>query len=245
MRASFDALDEAWPTWFATGRRLAYAVTTGTALGDRMVARDVGGTSQPADLGDAIGGNFSRDGKYFAFYVDDRGRNRIRYAAVDAQGNVGSPTPLFKSADEPDALGPTFSPDGQLMAYVERQPSGNMEIFVTRFPSGEGRLQVSSGGGRAAVWAANGELFYLDGSTNGVKHMTAVRITGTDTLRASVPETLFEIGEEFYASFPRPHFDVTPDGKQLLMLRRSAHAGPAMRWVLVQNWRSEFTQLRR
>jgi serine/threonine-protein kinase len=239
MRVSFEADEEGRPEWFASGRRLAYTVAA-SAVGVQIVARDVGGTSDRRDVVPGIAPRFSRDGRYLAFHIDDRGRSRLRYAAVAPDGTVSPPQPLFTSSPEPDAGAVAFSPDGQLLAYVERQPSGNSEVFVTRFPTGEGRLQISAGGGRAPLWAANGELFFLAGSTDGPKQLMAVRLEDGDTLRANVPQKLFDLGEELDANYTLPNFDVTRDGKQLLMVRRTARGGSAARWVLVQNWPAEF-----
>jgi len=238
-RVSFEADNEVDPIWFGDGRRVAYHVRRSGTLDVQLVMRDAGGGSERTDLGSATGSQMSRDGRYLAFYLDDRGRNRLRYAAVSSDGQLSTAAPLFTSS-EPEAAGPTFSPDGQLLAYVERQPSGNMEVFITRFPSGEGRLQVSVGGGRAPLWGANGELFFLAGATTSPKQMMAVRIEGGDMLRASSPLKLFDIGPELDANDAAANFDVSKDGKEFLMLRRVARAGQSSRWVLVQNWPAEF-----
>jgi Tol biopolymer transport system component/predicted Ser/Thr protein kinase len=238
-RVSFEADDEVDPIWFADGRRVAYHVARSGVFNVQLVMRDAGGGSERKDLAPAIGSQMSRDGRYLAFYIDERGRNRLRYATVSADGQVSTATPLFTSS-EPEAAGPTFSPDGRLLAYVERQPSGNMEVFVTRFPSGEGRLQVSVGGGRAPLWGANGELFFLAGATASPKQMMAVRIGAGDTLRAGAPMKLFDVGAELDASDGAANFDVSKDGKEFLMLRRVARDGQSSRWVLVQNWPAEF-----
>jgi serine/threonine-protein kinase len=56
--------------------------------------------------------------------------------------------------------GPQLSPDERFMAYVS-DVTGIDEVYVTRFPSGEGRWQVSSGGGWEAIWSVDGNrLFY-------------------------------------------------------------------------------------
>jgi Tol biopolymer transport system component len=238
-RVSFELDNEVDPIWFADGRRVAYHVRRSGTSDVQLVMRDAGGGSERKDLAPATGSQMSRDGRYLAFYIDERGRSRLRYAAVSADGQLSSASPLFSSS-EPVASAPTFSPDGTLLAYVERQPSGNLEVFVTRFPSGEGRLQVSVGGGRAPLWSATGELFFLAGATASPKQMMAVRIEGGDTLRASSPLKLFDISPELDADDVAANFDVSKDGKEFLMLRRVARAGQTSRWVLVQNWPAEF-----
>ena len=70
--------------------------------------------------------------------------------------------------------------------------------------------------------------------------MMTVRIEGGDTLRANAPLKLFDVGAELDANDAAAQFDVSKDGKEFLMLRRVARAGQSSRWVLVQNWPSEF-----
>jgi hypothetical protein len=104
---------------------------------------------------------------------------------------------------------------------------------------------ISAGGGRAPLWAANGELFFLAGSTDGPKQMMAAPMTLGDTLHAGSPVKFFDVGENLDADYQLPMFDVTRDGKQLVMVRRtSGNTGPASRWVLVQNWMREFASMR-
>jgi Tol biopolymer transport system component len=244
-RVSFTADDEERPTWFTDSRRVVYRVVpTSSKFGTTLVARALDGASDHTELvANGIYGRFSRDGRYLAFTIDDNGRSRLRYATVGANGEVAAPSVLFKS-NEPDAQGPTFSPDGRLLAYVERQPSGNMEVFVTRFPSGDGRLQISAGGGRAALWSATGELFYLAGSSDSPKQMMSVRLERGDALRASAPVRLFDLRDELDANYASVNFDVTKDSRRFLMVRRSAGGEPAMRSILVQNWMTEFQRPR-
>jgi hypothetical protein len=243
-RVTFEAGDEARPTWFPSGRRVAYVESGG--FGDlRLAARSIDGSANRRELVAGMTPAISRDGRYLVFHIDDRGSNHLRYATIDANGGLSAAAALFRSSPEPNASAPALSPDGRFIAYVERQPSGNSEVVVTRFPSGDGRWQISAGGGRAPVWAGNGELFFLAGSTEGAKQMMAAPMSSADTLRAAAPVKLFDVGEELDANYQVPNFDVARDGSRLVMVRRAAgSAGPASRWVLVQNWMQEFTSTR-
>ena len=58
---------------------------------------------------------------------------------------------------------PEFSPNGRWIAYYSDE-SGQDEVYVRQFPSAEGKIQVSTGGGEISVWNPNGEeLFYHNG----------------------------------------------------------------------------------
>jgi hypothetical protein len=116
-------------------------------------------------------------------------------------------------------------------------------VFVTRFPSGEGRWQISTGDGRTPRWVRDAnELMFVGGPLGGAKQMMAVPISVRPTFAAGAPAKLFDLGEEFTA-FGTPFFDVTGDGKRFVMVRTRTDAGDRSRsrWVLVQNWLAEFT----
>ena len=66
-----------------------------------------------------------------------------------------------------------LSPDGRWVAYMSNE-SGREEVYVTSFPRGKGKWQVSTEGGCNPAWRADGgELYYL--STSG--EIVAVAIT--------------------------------------------------------------------
>jgi hypothetical protein len=74
------------------------------------------------------------------------------------------------------------------MAYVSRE-SGESDVYVRPFPSGEGKWQVSAHGGREPQWRGDGkELFYLATDQN----LMAVAIKADSTFEPSVPKVLFE-----------------------------------------------------
>ena len=57
------------------------------------------------------------------------------------------------------------SPDGKWLAYASGQ-TGRGEVYVTPFPTGDGKWLVSSNGGSQPRWRADGrELFYLTSGT--------------------------------------------------------------------------------
>jgi hypothetical protein len=62
---------------------------------------------------------------------------------------VGQPEPFLRtSAFE---VYPTFSPDGQWLAYSSNE-SGTWEVYVRRFPDDGSKVRVSSAGGRIPAW---------------------------------------------------------------------------------------------
>ena len=55
-----------------------------------------------------------------------------------------------------------ISPDGKWVAY-ESDETGEWQVYISPFPGGGGKLQVSPGGGTDPRWRGDGkEIFFLD-----------------------------------------------------------------------------------
>ena len=81
----------------------------------------------------------------------------------------------------------TLSPNGRWLAYNSEE-SGRVEIYVQAYGGGQGKWQVSSNGGQAPRWSADGkELFYFDGTQSIVG--VAVNEAG-GALEFGAPQTL-------------------------------------------------------
>ena len=80
-------------------------------------------------------------------------------------GEGSTTTPLVVTEQFEEAH-PAISRDCEWLAYTSNE-AGRVEVFVRPFPDvGGGKWQVSSGGGRAPLWAHNGrELFFLNDLT--------------------------------------------------------------------------------
>lgn len=148
-------------------------------------------------------------------------------------------TPVILDERLTDGEGTSFSPDGRHVAYGSTA-SGISEIYVRPFPGPGAPVTVSVGGGVQPVWAKPGELFYRD-----IDHerMMVVTVKTTPRLEVGTPRELFAKADFVGAvagGSPRPQFDVTADGRRLIMLKKNESTGG--RIVVVQNW---FTELRR
>jgi serine/threonine-protein kinase len=112
---------------------------------------------------------------------------------------------------------PAFSPDGKFLAYASNE-SGPNEVFVRAFPGPGGQWKVSTAGGKFPAWSRmTRELFFLGGDD-----------------RIMVANYTIE-GQSFIPGKPRPwsptqvlrdgvrlSFDVTPDGKRVVVFPRPA-----------------------
>ena len=151
--------------------------------------------------------------------------NHIDISVLSLQGERKA-TPVIQSRF---AVGEAvFAPDGRRFAFSSNE-SGRFEIYLQEFPGPGGRVQVSSEGGSASVWARKGrELFYLNGNK-----MMAVDITLSPVLRAATPRVLFE--GRFSRGAMR-NYDVTADGQRFVMVKSGGAAPPVTQLNVVLNW---------
>lgn len=121
-----------------------------------------------------------------------------------------------------------FSPDGRWLAY-DSDESGRREIYVEAYPARNKKIAVSTGGGIIPVWSHDGrELFYLSPDS-----LMAVPVTTDGQFGA--PHRLFD-RSEYYVLFHT--YDVSPDGKRFLMIRREPGSIPRQLNVIL-NWSEE------
>ena len=123
-----------------------------------------------------------------------------------------------------------ISPDGHWVAY-ESDESGRDEIYVTSFPDGKGKWQVSNGGGANPVWSGKGkDLFFRN--LNDDFFACPVTTKGSE-IEVGTPQRLF------HASVPGigVPYDVSADGQRLLV-NLAEEEGSAPLSVVV-NWPAE------
>ncbi len=139
----------------------------------------------------------------------------------------GTMTPFVQTpANE---VAPSFSPDGRWLAYSSNE-SGQYEVYVRRFPSGDGRWLISNGGGTEPVWARSGrELFYRHDD-----QLVSVPIENRSEFRPGLPRVLFQ-GDFLAAHRGEANYDVTPDGRRFIFLRDLTTADHA-RLIVVRDW---------
>ena len=225
----------------ATRSRLVSATATTSNLyahwsrdGARIVfASNRGGEwdlyAQPADGSQPAQRLLERPGNQFPMSVGADGRVLFMEQPSDTGrdlwvlGPDGKATPIrVTPANENEGR---FSPDSTRVAYSSDE-SGRYEVYVQDYPSGANRVLVSTGGGFQPRWSRDGrELFFVTGDAIvGVD----VRPDGTvGTPRRLVDRTNYFIKFESY--------DVSPDGKRFIMIRRDEGSVPRQLNVIL-NW---------
>jgi Tol biopolymer transport system component/tRNA A-37 threonylcarbamoyl transferase component Bud32 len=125
-----------------------------------------------------------------------------------------------------------FSPDGRWVAYTSRE-SGRDEVYVTPFPAGGAKIQVSATGGSQPRWRRNGEELFFVSADN---HLMAAQVhSEAPSFEVTDVRPLF--GVNLYV--PRLNmfgYDVTPDGQRFLL--NSAGEAQRSEVKLVANWQA-------
>jgi Tol biopolymer transport system component/predicted Ser/Thr protein kinase len=146
-----------------------------------------------------------------------------------------TPVPLLTSPFWESQGAP--SPDGHWIAYVSDE-SGRSEVYARRFPSGDGKVQISIDGGLEPTWRKDGkELFFLGIDRN----LMAVPIATGSTLQAGQPVRLFETGMSNLRYGTRSQYVVASNGERFLISQPVAGAPPSAIIVLV-NWPAALKQ---
>ena len=179
------------------------------------------------DYGGALANawDWSRDGKYVLI----RRGSELGYFAWPER----TTTALFQA--KWTVRGAQFSADGRWIAYSSNE-TGNMEVYVSPFPSVNGKWQVSNAGGQEPKWRSDGkELFYM--SRDG--KIMAVSVSTGASFEAGTPVALFQTHRrQPMSSQDLFSYDVSSNGRRFLIATKLDEPNAAPLSVLL-NWASE------
>jgi serine/threonine-protein kinase len=131
--------------------------------------------------------------------------------------------------------GAQLSPDGRFLLY-QSNASGQAEIYVRPYPALDRQWQVSEGGGVQARWSRNSREIYYRSENR----IVAVPISTSGAEPAfGKPVALFADEYDFGQGISNPNYDVTPDGR-FVMLRRGPNGGKLR---IVVHWTEELKRI--
>jgi serine/threonine-protein kinase len=222
-RVTFDR-DAHDPMWSVDGRFIYYITRKSGAMG---IYRARVGSQGPADSIWAAPelqwtGQPLPNGDLIATVVRQSGSDIVRIA------NGGrSVVPVVATPFEEGW--PAVSPDGRWLAFASTQ-SGTQQVYVRRLDGEGGITPVSVNGGSEPVWSSSGrELFYRRPDAAEVDVMAA-SVETSPVFRVLGRSALFSAGA-FDAAQPHANFDVSPNGRSFVAVRRDA----ATRIAILQN----------
>ncbi|MEQ8771122.1 MAG: protein kinase [Phycisphaerales bacterium] len=195
----------------------------------RFLAADGTGPTREAYPG--LLGAFDADWKRAVLTSDPR-VGRVQISAIDLEQRtvIGEVT-----SSENGFLFVSISPDGRHLLYSSRE-SGEVQIYCTSFPSGEGRWQVSSDGGNDPKWAPDGSsVYYRDPDDR----LMQVSVTREPSLRFGIPQPAFPAQVDA-ADFAQ--ITPVPDGSRFISVRARDDEAEAtgFKVLLIENWFEEF-----
>jgi Tol biopolymer transport system component len=210
------------PVWSPDGKRIAFF-----SVGDKRLNLEAtslrGGEPEalatelpPGPWGVRLhrsAADWSRDGRYIIYsaFAPDRAWD---IWVVPLEGDR-KPGPLLRTGSS--ELDAQLSPDSRWLVYVSNE-SGKYEVYVSSFPDGAHKVQVSTAGGTSPNWAPDGrELYYVSPQ----KKLMAVDIKLAPAFAAGVPKPLFAIPAS--GTITTYEYQVARDGRFLI-------AAPVEEW---------------
>jgi serine/threonine-protein kinase len=231
-RASFDR-DGHDATWTPDGRFITYIVPVTERDGVTLVLlRKPPGSAEPpetllASRSLSYTGTWLRDGSALVTTGANLRPGSRTDAAIVRKAGRGALEPLVASPFNEQYVG--ASPDGRWISFVSDQ-SGREEVYVRDLAGERDQVLVSLDGGTEPVWGPDGrELFYRE-TRQADPYLIAAGIGTTPDLRVTARKRLFPIGD-IVGTGPHANYDISPDGKRFVMVRRS----PAARIMVIQN----------
>jgi eukaryotic-like serine/threonine-protein kinase len=212
-RLTFGPVQNSYPIWSPDGKSVAY-ISGRNGRSSIYRKRSDGSGDEELLLSDdqqLITNDWSRDGKYIIYSKGTSG-GTWQLWALPLRGD-SKPLMIVPHAAFSLGASGSLSPDGKWIAYASDE-SGNVESYVAAFGGGQGKWQVSSNGGTRPQWSKDGkELFFMDPSYT-LSAVPVKQINGA--LQFGSAQTLVKNW-----SAPQVFYDVSPDGKKILLDRIS------------------------
>jgi Tol biopolymer transport system component len=238
-----------YPIWSHDGLRVTYQ---SDREGDLSLFEQLADGSRPAERltkaerGTAhIPNAWSPDGQTLVFHVSASPQP----ATLWTMTRVGDRTPKRLTAPRGSfgAYNAVFSPDGRWLAYTVSSVAGAgvpPAVFVEPFPPTGAQYRVAVGANPA--WSrVGGPLFYetFGGTANSRVFAIEVRWVPAPTFR---PVATIPVGPTARVTLIEGYYDITPDGKQLVVIREPQVEGGQMtrgQINVVVNWMEELKRL--
>jgi Tol biopolymer transport system component len=236
-RLTFE--ESAWfLAWSPDGRKVVYSGDDKARMGNtelylkradgsgkRELLLSSGNIDHPTD--------WTRDGQYVLINRGQLGSQRIWIIPMFGDRKA---FPFFPNAtsENDDAR---VSPDGKWMAYVSAE-SGLGEIYVTSFPKGIGKWQISTGGVLPApVWRADGRELYFE--TLGGQLMAASIQESAGSITVEGVRPLFR--SPFLSGLVLTIFDLDPKSGQRF-IGSAAPDTSSLPLNVITNWTAELNK---
>lgn len=150
------------PTWSPDGTHLVAGARSGErwALfampatgGERLLLYESANRIYPT--------SFSPDGRVLVFQEQRPGNGWDLRAVPLGEGLRPAGEPRDLAAGPANETNGVLSPDGRLLAFETDELDAVVQVYVSRFPDGSGKVQLTREGGRLPKWWSATEILYL------------------------------------------------------------------------------------
>ena len=224
--------------WSPDGARIAYAAGN---FGDKLCDKASSGAGDERELLKEPGlrhyaTDWSRDGRFLLYHTENAPRTGYDEWVLPLQGNR---KPVLLLGDTFNEWAGVFSPDMRWIAYASTEETRTgAEVYVRPFrisesgvpESGEGKWQISKGGGNWPRWPSDKEIIF-DGGLPGTDIWAVPVKTSGDAFQSEGPQRLVATR---YVSYTGA--DVTRDGQRLLLAVPLVQRTPPNSIAVVLNW---------
>ena len=239
-RLTFGGATHLEPSWSADSQRVCYTRQNGTTVitGTSLRARLANGGGQEETLMETnastpvslLSPEWSPDGRYLV-HMEQSGPTGAGVWALPLTGEKKPFAVVQPQTPQSRVIQYRLSPNGRWLAYSSTE-SGREEVYVTHFPSGEGRWQVSQNGGTFPAWRGDSkEIWYF--GVDGSLHTAGVNEKSTEFELEPV-RAIFQINYVAPVGYP---YDVSPDGQRLIVSTFPESVSTPL--VLVTNWTAD------
>jgi Tol biopolymer transport system component/tRNA A-37 threonylcarbamoyl transferase component Bud32 len=245
-RLTFDGASHRMASWSGDGQSVVFNSQVGATVmsGSTLHTKPANGGGQdqlllarkdsqgaPASL---FWPQWSPDGRYLV-YLEQSGPTGASIWAMPTFGDT-KPFPVVKpESPTGKVVHVRLSPDGHWLAYSAID--GNREeVYVTSFPEGNGRWQISREGGTFPVWRGDGKEIYYLAMTDANLYAARLNAEGS-RFEVGESQPLFPLRSVFSMGEP---YDVMPDGKRFVVFNQPEGSSSPM--MLVLNWTAELNK---
>lgn len=234
-RLTFGSANSGEPFWAPDGATLYYHHGQATPPFE-MYRKRIDGSGEPEPLGQGWRPVLSPDGRYLLFTESNAQSDDYDIWIQDLEEG-GDPSLLVTGPNV--QANPRVSPDGRFFAYNSLE-SGNIwgDIYLKRFPGGEGKWQVSVDGGNWPRWSREGDRIYY--SKGGVIY--EVSFSASPAVRLGQPTVAFpSLGD--IIPLPNgwdPGYEVFPGNEEAVRFASGQSGQAPTNIVVVESWAREF-----
>jgi Tol biopolymer transport system component len=229
-----------WGIWTPDGKEIVFNSNLygGTAMNLFRKRSDGSGHEEHLTTGNyhQLPKSWSKDGKLLLYSEGIHPETGMDINMLQTEGDT-IPIPLFNS--QFNESHPILSPDGRWIGYVSDE-SGREEVFVSSFPGLDSTTQISTVGGLEPLWALDGKAIYFR-DYEGDKLMKVSFITDPE-LDVGEPILLFQGKYKGSVGPWGRNYDLSPDGKQFLMIKEEGVESLASQINVILNWNEDYLE---